>query len=400
MGTQVQGRDLSTRARLLGPGELHRDPEPEPPGPDPRDPPRLPRGRLRRGRDQHLRRLADHARRVRPRRAGPSRSTARAAELAREAVAAFASDGRDALRDRRDRPGHHAAARSATSPTDASRQAFAVQAAGLIDGGVDAILIETCQDPLQIKAAVNGASDRDAAGGRRACRSSSRSRSRPPARCWSAPTSPRPRPSSARSTCRSSASTARPARRRWASTSATSAENWPRPISVLPNAGLPELVDGQDPLSARARRAGAAGSSASWPRTASTSSAAAAAPTPEHIAALDRDAAPPAEDGCRPRQAARGRRTVPSLASLYSAVPLRQENAYLSIGERCNANGSQSSSASCRRPATGTAGRDGPRAGQGGRARARRLHRLRRPRRGRRHDRGRDAPARRGRPRR
>ena len=31
----------------------------------------------------------------------------------------------------------------------------------------------------------------------------------------------------------------------------------------------------------------------------------------------------------------------PQLASLYSAVPLRQENAYLSIGERCNANGSR-----------------------------------------------------------
>src|SRR5262249_33952769 len=32
---------------------------------------------------------------------------------------------------------------------------------------------------------------------------------------------------------------------------------------------------------------------------------------------------------------------VPSVASLYSQVPLRQENAYLSIGERCNANGSR-----------------------------------------------------------
>src|SRR5258707_1338812 len=31
----------------------------------------------------------------------------------------------------------------------------------------------------------------------------------------------------------------------------------------------------------------------------------------------------------------------PSVASLYSQVPLRQENAYLSIGERCNANGSR-----------------------------------------------------------
>src|SRR5207247_5630792 len=35
--------------------------------------------------------------------------------------------------------------------------ALTTQCAGLIAGGVDAILIETCQDPLQIKAAVNGA---------------------------------------------------------------------------------------------------------------------------------------------------------------------------------------------------------------------------------------------------
>ncbi|MGH6919240.1 MAG: homocysteine S-methyltransferase family protein, partial [Geminicoccaceae bacterium] len=36
-------------------------------------------------------------------------------------------------------------------------QAFSVQAAGLIAGGADVILCETCQDPLQLKAAVNGA---------------------------------------------------------------------------------------------------------------------------------------------------------------------------------------------------------------------------------------------------
>src|SRR5207249_8299078 len=35
--------------------------------------------------------------------------------------------------------------------------ALAIQCAGLIAGTADAILIETCQDPLQIKAAVNGA---------------------------------------------------------------------------------------------------------------------------------------------------------------------------------------------------------------------------------------------------
>ncbi|OYV49978.1 MAG: methionine synthase, partial [Rhodospirillales bacterium 20-60-12] len=40
---------------------------------------------------------------------------------------------------------------------DTLEAALAEQCAGLIAGGVDAILIETCQDTLQIKAAVNGA---------------------------------------------------------------------------------------------------------------------------------------------------------------------------------------------------------------------------------------------------
>jgi 5-methyltetrahydrofolate--homocysteine methyltransferase len=48
-----------------------------------------------------------------------------------------------------------------------------------------------------------------------------------------------------------------------------------------------------------------------------------------------------AEDGYRPRPVGREPAVTPSLASLFSAVPLRQENAYLAIGERCNANGSK-----------------------------------------------------------
>ena len=39
----------------------------------------------------------------------------------------------------------------------ALEDALFVQARGLVDGGCDGILIETCQDPLQIKAAINGA---------------------------------------------------------------------------------------------------------------------------------------------------------------------------------------------------------------------------------------------------
>ena len=43
----------------------------------------------------------------------------------------------------------------------------------------------------------------------------------------------------------------------------------------------------------------------------------------------------------RPAPKARSVHWVPALASLYGQLPLRQENAYLSIGERCNANGSK-----------------------------------------------------------
>src|SRR3546814_19689660 len=45
-------------------------------------------------------------------------------------------------------------------------------------------------------------------------------------------------------------------------------------------------------------------------------------------------------DGARPAPKQRQAFWVPSLASLYGQVALRQENAYLSVGERCNANGS------------------------------------------------------------
>ena len=43
----------------------------------------------------------------------------------------------------------------------------------------------------------------------------------------------------------------------------------------------------------------------------------------------------------RPTPVKRTVHYVPSIASLYGQVELRQENAYLSIGERCNANGSK-----------------------------------------------------------
>src|SRR5256885_11043951 len=80
----------------------------------------------------------------------------RAADLAREAIAEFAHDGRTRFvlgsvgpRTRLPSLGHIA--------YQELEDALAIQCAGLVAGGGDAIRIETCQDPLQIKAAVHGA---------------------------------------------------------------------------------------------------------------------------------------------------------------------------------------------------------------------------------------------------
>ena len=80
----------------------------------------------------------------------------RAAELACEAVAEFAHDGRTRFVLGSVGPGTRlpSLGHIAYQPLE---DALAIQCAGLIAGGADAILIETCQDPLQIKAAVNGA---------------------------------------------------------------------------------------------------------------------------------------------------------------------------------------------------------------------------------------------------
>ena len=80
----------------------------------------------------------------------------RSAELAREAIAEFEHDGRTRFVLGSIGPG-------TKLPTlghidyQTLEDALTVQSRGLVAGGVDGFLIETCQDPLQIKAAVNGA---------------------------------------------------------------------------------------------------------------------------------------------------------------------------------------------------------------------------------------------------
>jgi 5-methyltetrahydrofolate--homocysteine methyltransferase len=258
-----------------------------------------------------------------------------AGELAREAADSFA-DGRHRYVLGSIGPGTKlpSLGNIAYDPLEA---ALAEQAAGLIDGGVDAILIETCQDPLQIKAAVNGAKIARAAahsdipifvqvtvettgtllvGPDIAAAATIIHALDVPLIGLNCATGPQEMAEHVRYL----------------------AATWPGLISVLPNAGLPELLDGAThyPLGAAEM--------ASWVERFVAEDGVnmiggCCGTDQPHIAALD--AMLRRRGGFRPAPVARKPVWIPSVASLYSQVPLRQENSYFSIGERCNANGSK-----------------------------------------------------------
>ncbi|MGH1481624.1 MAG: methionine synthase [Geminicoccales bacterium] len=268
-----------------------------------------------------------------------------AASLAREAIDALAGDGRDRYVIGAIGPGTRLPSLGHVSYQDLE-DGFVIQTAGLLEGSADVILCETCQDPLQVKAAVNGAKRAMIDAGAR-------------------------RPLMVHVTVETTG-TMLVGTDIAAATAIIDAldidilglncatgpqemsehlrylsENFSGFISVLPNAGLPELVDGKthyplgpDELAGWLERfitedgvnviGGCCGTEI------------------EHIQALDRMLRRLAEDGdqpvatCgRPAPKQRNPEPAPGLASLFSAVDYRQENAYLSIGERCNANGSK-----------------------------------------------------------
>ncbi len=264
------------------------------------------------------------------------------AEIAREAVTEFANDGRTRFVLGSVGPGTRLPSLDHV-PYQELEDALAIQCAGLIAGGVDGILIETCQDPLQIKAAVNGAK-----------------RAREDARSDT--------PILVQVTIETTGSLLVGADIAAAATIVDAldvrviglncatgpremaehvkwlGENWPGFISVQPNAGLPELVAGHAhyPLGAAEL--------AQWLERFVVEDGVnmiggCCGTDVAHIAALDamlRRLGRASGDG-RPRPAPRSRQPswTPAVASLYGQVPLRQENAWLSIGERCNANGSR-----------------------------------------------------------
>ena len=206
-------------------------------------------------------------------------------------------------------------------------------------GGVDALLIETCQDPLQVKAAINGVKAALAAEGRRL-------------------------PILVQVTIETTGTmlvgtdiaaaitivdamgvdglglNCATGPKEMAEHLRQLGQTWPGLISVQPNAGLPELKDGRThyPLGPDEL--------AKWLERFVTEDGVnmvggCCGTTPEHIRAVDAMLRGLAPDGFRPVPLARRPVLQPQLASLFSAQALRQENAYLSIGERCNANGSK-----------------------------------------------------------
>jgi len=220
---------------------------------------------------------------------------------------------------------------------DPLEAALAEQCRGLLAGGVDAILIETCQDTLQIKAAVNGAKIARAEAGTDtpifvqvtvettgsllvgpdiAAAATVVHALDVPLIGLNCATGPQ----------------------EMAEHLGWLAKNWTGLLSVQPNAGLPELVDGHThyPLGAAEL--------ATWMERFVAEDGVnliggCCGTSVPHIAALD--AMLRRRGGFRPAPVARTAIWVPSVASLYQAVPLRQENAIFAIGERCNANGSK-----------------------------------------------------------
>ena len=261
-----------------------------------------------------------------------------AGELAREAVDSMAGDGRERFVLGSIGPGTRLPSLGHID-YDSLEAAYHTQSAGLIAGKVDGLLIETCQDTLQIKAAVNGA--------KRALVDTGIAL-----------------PIMVQVTVETTGTLLIGADIAAAATVVRAlevdilglncatgpqemaehvkwlGENWPDPISVQPNAGLPELVDGAPhyPLGDTEM--------ADWLRRfvgedgINLIGGCCGTDIP-HIQVLDAMLRDVAEDGYRPVPSERDVSWIPALASAYGAVPYRQENAILSIGERCNANGSK-----------------------------------------------------------
>ena len=262
----------------------------------------------------------------------------RACELAHEAIAEFAHDGRPRFVIGAIGPGTKLPSLGHID-YDSLEAAFALQSEGLIQGKADAFLVETAQDPLQVKAAVNGAkiamnktgitlpimvqvtvetTGTLLVGSDIAAAATVIEALGVDVMGLNCATGPQEMADHVR----------------WLS------KNWPRRISVLPNAGLPEMHQGHVhfPLSPDEM--------ARWLERFLKEDGihivgGCCGTNENHIASINAMLERQEGGKKRPAPAKRTHHWVPAVASLFQQVELRQDNAILSIGERCNANGSK-----------------------------------------------------------
>jgi 5-methyltetrahydrofolate--homocysteine methyltransferase len=212
------------------------------------------------------------------------------------------------------------------------RDAYEEQARGLLDGGVDLLLVETSYDLLQAKAALAGCKRAMAATGRAV----------PLQAQVTIETTGRMLVGSEIGAAVTSLMAMRPdvlglncatGPREMTEHIRYLAENSPVPISVLPNAGLPSVVDGRTHYDLTP--ADLAEHHARFIREHGVRVVGGCCgTTPEHIVAVI--------DACRDLEPARrSPRFEPAVSSLYSSVPIVQDNSFLIVGERTNANGSK-----------------------------------------------------------
>jgi len=215
-------------------------------------------------------------------------------------------------------------------------ESYCEQARGLIDGGVDAFIIETCQDLLQVKCAVNACCKALEENGK----------------------TPQDIPMLVSVTIEqmgtmlvgSAISAAAHALHRYPIASlglncATGpkemeqhvewlSENWDRRISCIPNAGLPVLVEGRTEFPLKPEPLGEALDK--FINEFGVNIVGGCCGTqPEHIKAIAEHV-----EGVEPKK----RESVsltPSVTSTYNPVEYRQENSFFIIGERMNASGSR-----------------------------------------------------------
>jgi 5-methyltetrahydrofolate--homocysteine methyltransferase len=212
------------------------------------------------------------------------------------------------------------------------RDAYQEQVAGMIDGGVDAVIVETCQDLLQAKAAIVGAQRAMAKAGTRLPIIAHVTVEMTGAmllgsEIGAALTALEPLGIDLIGLNCATGPAEMSEHLRYLSRNAR------RPLSVMPNAGLPELGPngatyplGAQDLAAALRQFVTEFGTAFVGGCCGT--------TPAHISAV----AAAVADLPAPT---RNPNPEPAVASLYSAVPFRQESSVLMIGERTNANGSK-----------------------------------------------------------